>query len=860
MADSSNPSSNDVTTLSLKPGDKIDAFTVLDTIASTGSAVVYKAHDELLDRLVAIKQIILGNGDTDTALRKRIRDEASLHKRVSTSQPKHLIQFIDAVDDPRGLMLVSEYYPSTSLEDMLHKADAPLDDRHALGIVAAPAKGLDAIHHAGVIHRDLKPSNILLGDDGGLKICDFGLAALIESQDSLSLGSVRYMAPELLRGEPADERADVYSLGIIAYEMLIGRPHFDTAFRNVLRDQRNQAMRWMKWHTNARATAPMIDDFLPEVPTHLTLLVARMMDKDLSRRVGSARDIIDAIRRHFIGDGPDVHEQHAADDASPDASDSTSSQPGDTAALPTRSRLPLILAGLLVFWLVVGGVLLGVNESKKKAARERALTQAKTQINQGIGHYNAGRFDDALASYQLVIEGWPADSPQAQDAQLGVWKTQGRLAFNAKHYDQAVKHFEMYRDQGGNASSVEPLILEARDAEAFAQLTLSINQNIEDHAYPEARLTLKSARENKWSDAQSQQLDALDARIEQRRAEALAAQVIAEAKVLIENNDPAAAIAKLEELVSLPAHGQALLDTLRQDLAFDTAMAGGEDNLRSGQLGEAIESFNVAQALRPSDDLTNRISRLTARLLTREGAALLDAGELDAANDRFVKALQKDPENLDAKRLIKQIRSTTELTGIEGRGDAAAAAGDLAAATTAYQQAAEMAPDNLSIRTKLDNTRVRHNLQLARTAIDDQAFDRAQELLEAARLLAPQDSAVANLSATLDTQRAYRKLVAQGDAAKDVHDFGKAKRFYTEASKLVKGDEITQRLEEAQFQQYLTQAREYLDDGELDAARATLNLARDIRFTPELLSLIEAVDNARVGSEDGTTSSDENSP
>ncbi|MEO1237495.1 MAG: serine/threonine-protein kinase, partial [Planctomycetota bacterium] len=313
MADASLPPSGasggtpaaGVTTLSLKPGDTVDAYTVVDTIATTGSAVVYKAHDGLLDRHVAVKQIILGSEDSDEALRKRIRDEAAIHKRVSTTQPKHLIQFIDAVDDPRGLMLVSEYYPSTSLEDLLDRQRAPLDERQALGIVAATALGLRAIHDAGVVHRDLKPSNILLGEDGGLKICDFGLAALIESQDSLSLGSVRYMAPELLRSETADGRADVYSLGVIAYEMLAGRPNFDAAFRNVLRDQRNQAMRWMKWHTNARVAAPLLDEFLPDLPPHLTQLVARMMDKDVARRVGRADDVVEAIRRHFTGDTPD---------------------------------------------------------------------------------------------------------------------------------------------------------------------------------------------------------------------------------------------------------------------------------------------------------------------------------------------------------------------------------------------------------------------------------------------------------------------------------------------------------------------------------------------------------------------------
>lgn len=836
------------TTVSLKPGDKVDAFTVVATIATTGSAVVYKAHDTLLDRHVAIKQIILGDDDSDDALRKRIRDEATIHKRVSTTQPKHLIQFIDAVDDDRGLMLVSEYYPSTSLEDMLDQADAPLEERQALGIVAATAKGLEAIHAAGVVHRDLKPSNILLGDDGGLKICDFGLAALIESQDSLSLGSVRYMAPELLRSEPADGRADVYSLGIIAYEMLAGRPNFDVAFRNVLRDQRNQAMRWMKWHTNARVSAPLLDDYLPDMPTHLVQLVARMMDKDQARRVGSAADVVEAIRRHFTGDGPDT--DLGAHPAYEHPGIVTSS-PGDTAPLPTRSKLPLVLAALLLFWVVVGTTLFVINDQKQAAAHQRAVAEANQLIDEGIEQYNEGNFGDSLENYQAVLAAWPAESSTAKRAQLGVWKASGRIALAEARYDEAVEHFERYRAAGGDPTSVEQLIKDARLNESFTTLSDSIRSDIERSMFSEALANLNDARDEEWTEDQESRLDALETLIGERRAAALAGERIAEAKELVEAGDRPAAIATLADLVSLPPEGQALLDQLREDEAHAQAMAEGEEFVRTGKLGQAIDAFKVALSLRPDEALEARLTRLDARRLTLEAATLFDNGQFAAARERLESALELDPDNADAGQLKQQIVELTELDTITKRGDAAVAAANFAGAIAEYEKALAIRPDNDDVSNKLNAARVNLNLLDARAAIEAGDVSKARALLEAARRIEPTNQPVNEMLAELEKQDAYAKLLAEGDAAFAAKNFGLAKRKYREAAKLMPGDEINLRIKDADHFSFLAEARKNLDNGELDPARAYLGLASEIRSSPELEAMLEELEKASSPADGG---------
>lgn len=836
------PNPSAVTTLSLKPGDKVDSFTVVETIATTGSAVVYKAHDELLDRHVAIKQIILGDGDTAVALRKRIHDEAAIHKRVSATQPKHLIQFIDAVDDERGLMLVSEYYPSTSLEDLLANRPDALDERQALGIVAATAKGLNAIHDAGVVHRDLKPSNVLLGEDGGLKICDFGLSALIESQDSLSLGSVRYMAPELLKSEPADQRADIYSLGIMAYEMLAGRSNFDNAFRNVLRDQRNQAMRWMKWHTNARLSAPVLDELMPDLPQHLVQLVSRMMDKDQARRVGSAGDVLDAIRRHFVGDGPEepLRNGRAHQTAGP-----ATSTPGDTAPLPSRNKLPLILAGLLIFWIAVGLSLYVINESKKSAAQDRAIAEANSLIDTGNRDYTSGEFEAALENYQLVLNAWTDQTAMGQKAQLGVFKTRGRLAFVAEDYDSAIDYFSRYRDAGGSAAGIEDTIRDARAAKAFAQLTTSVQNHIAAEEFREAQQVVKDARQTQLTTDETNALGELDILIEERRAEVLAATRIAEARALVTRGDVPAAIATLEDLITLPPEGQKLLAQLRSERDYAEAIALGEESIRTGKLGEALDAFRAALAVRPDDTaLKSRIARLDARKLTQEGAILFERKQFDAATQRFAEALLLDPENAEAKRLAQQIAAATQLSGIERAGDTAAAAGNFAVAITEFEKALEVDPENQPIRTKLNNVRVRYNLQRARQSIDRRDFESARALLDTALLLAPNDATVQEMVKLLDTQERYRTLIAQGDAARIGRDFTKAKRAYREAGKLVPGDDVDQRIEDADFEQFLDEARKNLADGELEAASAFIELARKIRTNQALVKLFDEIEAA----------------
>jgi serine/threonine protein kinase len=823
-----------MTQVSLQPGDKVDSFTVVSTIATTGSAVVYKAHDNLLNRDVAIKQIILSDDDTDDRVRKRMHDEAAVHKRVSASHPKHLIRFIDAVDHERGLMIISEYYPSRSLESLLRESAGPVDERQALGILAATAKGLECIHEAGVVHRDLKPSNVLLGEDGGLKICDFGLAALIEAQDSLSLGSVRYMAPELLRSEPADARADLYSLGMIGYEMLSGREKFDNAFRTVLRDQRNQSMRWMKWHTNSRVTAPPLSELNPELPEHLAELVHRLMEKDPARRVGKAGEVVDAIRRHFTGETPDTTGPEPAGQGP------VTSTPGDTAPLPKKSKLPLVLAGLLLFWVLVGVGLLLVNQQQKTSTQRERETAANSTITQAMELYDEGNYGEALRQYESLKADWPSDAEYHKQAQAGIWKTSGRIAFEEGRYGEAVENLERY-SAVGDTTSVTELMKDARQAEAFDLSTQSIARAIDDGRFTEGRRMIRDLEPTQITPDQRAALSDLESQLNARESQNQTARLIVQARTLRSQDKAAQAIAMLESVDSLPPDGQQLLEELRNDVAFAEATARGQAAETQANLLEAINAYETAIELKPDSEqaaaLRTKIAALESKLLTQRGVKLMETGGFDEATALFTQAVEKDPQNLEAKQYLDRVATDRSVGGYLASAEQALAADDYAKAIEAYQAALRIRPEP-NIADRLRQARVQWALQQAAAAIEADDLDQANKVLAEAGQQFPDESSIQEAAKDLSVRLQYRDLINEAARARQADDFAKAKRTLREARQLRDTEEVTELFNQTSYEQHMSRARFYQASGETDAARATAILARNIKDTEEVRELI----------------------
>ena len=199
-------------------------YLIQSRLASGGMSTVYVATDRRLERDVALK-VLHPHMTGDPQFLDRLGREAKAAARLSHP---HVVGVLDQGEDDRVAYLVMEYIKGHTLRDVL-KDKGALPPRLALALIDPVVEGLGAAHDAGLIHRDIKPENVLIADDGRIKLGDFGLARAISTSTSTGalIGTVAYLSPELVLGRQADARSDIYSVGIMLYEMITGRQPFD---------------------------------------------------------------------------------------------------------------------------------------------------------------------------------------------------------------------------------------------------------------------------------------------------------------------------------------------------------------------------------------------------------------------------------------------------------------------------------------------------------------------------------------------------------------------------------------------------------------------------------------------------------
>ena len=255
-------------------------------IGEGGMGAVYRARDTRLGRNVAIKVLTAANFSDKERL---VRFEQESRATGMLNHPNLLTVYDVGRDDEGNPFLVTELLEGETLRGRLARGPPPV--RKSIDAALQMANGLAAAHEKGVVHRDLKPDNIFLTRDGRLKILDFGIAKLTGSRDDgptfqmaatepgMVLGTVGYMSPEQVRGEPVDHRSDLFSLGAIVYEMLSGT----RAFR---RDSSIETLTAI-----LKEEPPDLTDHVPNLPAPLDRLVRRCMEKDREHRFQSAGDL-----------------------------------------------------------------------------------------------------------------------------------------------------------------------------------------------------------------------------------------------------------------------------------------------------------------------------------------------------------------------------------------------------------------------------------------------------------------------------------------------------------------------------------------------------------------------------------------
>ena len=252
-------------------------------IGEGGMAIVYRAHDETLDRNVAVK-ILRPQYGADRAFVRRFRQEA--RSAASLSHPGIAPVFDTGVDAGRQYIVMA-LVEGQDLERVL-AAEGPLPPREALRIGADVADALQAAHDAGIVHRDVKPANIIITATGEVRVVDFGIARALghsrTTQSGLLVGSVQYVSPEQVLNEAIGPRSDVYSLGIVLYEMLTGIRPFDGPAPVAVAVER------------LRSVPPSPGHIRRGIPRDVDALVMRAIERDPADRFPSARTFADALR------------------------------------------------------------------------------------------------------------------------------------------------------------------------------------------------------------------------------------------------------------------------------------------------------------------------------------------------------------------------------------------------------------------------------------------------------------------------------------------------------------------------------------------------------------------------------------
>jgi hypothetical protein len=251
-------------------------------LGSGGMSTVYLAEDETLDRPVAVKVLHREISDEPDQL-ERFRLEA--RSAAKLSHP-NLVTVIDAGEDGGTPYIVFEYVDGETLKQRIER-EGPLGVDEAVAYAIEIGRGLQAAHTRRLVHRDIKPQNVLIDSEGRAKVADFGIARSLEQHGMTApgrvLGTTDYVSPEQAMGEDVDERSDVYSLGIVLYEMLTGEVPFEAE------TQVGVAMK----HVND--PMPDVQAVRPEVSAAVAGVVDRATSKDLDQRYWSVADMVDDL-------------------------------------------------------------------------------------------------------------------------------------------------------------------------------------------------------------------------------------------------------------------------------------------------------------------------------------------------------------------------------------------------------------------------------------------------------------------------------------------------------------------------------------------------------------------------------------
>ena len=364
---------------SIPVGHRIGAYQVQGPLGEGGMGVVYRALDTKLNRHVAIK--LLSDDLADAAARRRFQREA---QTASSLNHPHILTVHDVGEFDGRQYLVTEFVDGGTLRDWARAT--PRTWRQMIELLTGVADGLAAAHAAGIVHRDIKPENILVANNGYAKLADFGLAKLWEATDNeavtrtlsegrtrsgVIMGTIAYMSPEQAAGQPVDARSDIFSFGVVLYELLAGRRPFEGATDLA----RLQAL--------IGRPAPPSADSSQDLPTDLRNIVEKALEKDPADRYQTARELVVDLRR--LTRAPNG---------------TATAGVGRAAPAPARRGMLLLTAGALLAIAAIGGGYLYSSYSRRPAP----LTDKETVVLADFANTTGDPVFDGTLRQGLAIQ------------------------------------------------------------------------------------------------------------------------------------------------------------------------------------------------------------------------------------------------------------------------------------------------------------------------------------------------------------------------------------------------------------------------------------------------------------------------
>ncbi|QCN92905.1 Stk1 family PASTA domain-containing Ser/Thr kinase [Ethanoligenens harbinense] len=341
-------------------GRKLDGrYAIQEVIGVGGMAIVYKAYDEIDDRVVAVKVLkdeYLSNED----FKRRFKNES---KAIAMLSHPNIVKVYDVSLDERLQYIVMEYVDGITLKEYIDQQHV-LTWKEAVHFTVQILRALQHAHEKGIVHRDIKPQNIMMLEDGTIKVADFGIARMANSETRTmtdkAIGSVHYISPEQASGSRTDEKSDIYSLGVMLYEMLTGKLPFDS--------ENAVSVAIMQMQTDPRRPR----ELNPDIPEGLEEITLRAMQKEPARRYVSAAAMLADINafkqnpsihfayKYFVDDSPTrYYDAVKKVRGEPEPEKQPEVAPKKEAAKKNKSYISL-LSKIAIVFILIAAVIIGI--------------------------------------------------------------------------------------------------------------------------------------------------------------------------------------------------------------------------------------------------------------------------------------------------------------------------------------------------------------------------------------------------------------------------------------------------------------------------------------------------------------------